>query len=685
MKKFIIVASLIAISLSAVSANDQRARVLMQAAEAKATIEGDLTAAIKLYKDAEKEAGPNRALVAQALVKMAEAYQALGDAEAQKIYQRVVRQFSDQKEPFTIARGRLTSAAPVSAATALKGDRAVWTGPDVDLFGTVSPDGRFVTYVDWRGARNVMIRDLVTGLSRSLTENTVDRRVGTADFSVISRDGRQVAYWWSTQPSGEFRVASLESSSNAHTRVVRTGSYVRPYDWAPDNSSIAALIDDAHIGIVSMKDGSVRQLKSVDWNGVGKMTFSPDGRYLAYDLASAERVGRRDIRVLAVDGSSDVVVVADAFRNHMMAWSSAGDLVYSSDRTGTRSLWTVRMVNGRVTGEPRLAKENVRSTFSMGLTPTGTLYVWQPASPSYVGVEPFDPERGRIIKGQGGSFQQFIESRGWPRWSPDGRRLAFISCGLTGGGPCALFVRDGQGAPREVRHSMWYMFAPEFSPDGEKIIARGTDLNDRGGLFIIDVATGATSMFVAHDTTGLRFPRDPTWSADGNAVFYIATDGDETSGSAHFVVIRRGISANAESTEVFRTPAGHISWMSVSPDERHVAVIQRSGGDFVSQPGTLFVTSLPGGPRRAVYSARGLDAEQWGADSQSVIAHTHSAERVEIWRVPLAGTPSRLELDGGGTREMFQLSPDGKHVAFKAQVGEAGDQIWALENFLPTR
>jgi Tol biopolymer transport system component len=677
MKRLLVIACFIGLALSSVSANDQRARVLMQAAEAKDKVEGDMNAAIKLYKDAVKEAGSNRALVAQALVKMAEAYQKLGDAEAQKIYQRVVLEFSDQKGPLAIARGRLTSVPASSTAMAVKGDRAVWTGPDVDLFGTVSPDGRFLTYVDWGGARNVMVRDLLTGSSRSLTENTREKQSGTADFSVISRDGSQVAYWWTTQPVGEFRVAKLETPGNPQTRVVRTGSYVRPFDWAPDNGSIAALIDESHIGIVSLKDGSVRQLKSVDWNGVGKVVFSPDGRHIAYDLASADRVGRRDVWVMAADGSSEAVVVADAFRNHVMAWSSTGRLVYSSDRTGTRSLWTIPIDNGRATAEPRLAKENVRSTWSTGLTSTGTLYVWQPASPSYVGVEPFDPERGRIVKAQGESFQQFIESRGWPRWSPDGTRLAFISCGLTGGGPCALFVRDGQGTPREVIHSMWYMFAPEFSPDGHKLVARGTDLKDRSGIYIIDVSTGATSMLVAHEATGLRFPRNPTWAPDGGAVFYVATDGD------HFVVRRRDV-ATVESSEVFRTLSGPVSWMSVSPDGRHVAVIQRPDGDVITQP-TLFVTPLSGGPRRAVFTAPGLDVEQWAADGQSLIAHEHSANRFEMWRVPLTGTPTKLELEGSATRDAFQLSPDGRYVAFKAQAGEAGDQIWALENFLSAR
>ena len=110
--------------------------MLLQAAEAKAKVEGDLNAAIKLYKDAEKEAGSSRALVAQALVKMAEAYQKLGDAEAQKIDQRLVADFSDQKDAIVIARARLEpSSKPSERGTTLR------DVPDLDASGNMTQMG----------------------------------------------------------------------------------------------------------------------------------------------------------------------------------------------------------------------------------------------------------------------------------------------------------------------------------------------------------------------------------------------------------------------------------------------------------------------------------------------------------------------------------------------------------------
>ena len=169
---------------------------LFASAEHKASVEGDLKAAIEEYKRIVATAGANRAATARALLRMARAYEDLGDSEAQKIYQRIVDQFSDQKDAVTVASARL-KPSPGAVRGAFKGDRAVWSGPDVDLFGTVSADGRYLTYVDWAGAENVMLRDLSANTSRPLTTNRWRNDVGYPTWSAISRDGTKAAFAWS--------------------------------------------------------------------------------------------------------------------------------------------------------------------------------------------------------------------------------------------------------------------------------------------------------------------------------------------------------------------------------------------------------------------------------------------------------------------------------------------------------
>jgi hypothetical protein len=121
---------------------------LFQKALVKERSEGKLREEIPLYEKAAQSAGKDRALAARALVQAGECYQKLGDAESRKLFDRVVRDYADQRESVTIARARL------GANTAAHSDglvtRQVWKGPKVNPWGSsVSPDGRFISFTDW--------------------------------------------------------------------------------------------------------------------------------------------------------------------------------------------------------------------------------------------------------------------------------------------------------------------------------------------------------------------------------------------------------------------------------------------------------------------------------------------------------------------------------------------------------
>jgi Tol biopolymer transport system component len=75
--------------------------------------------------------------------------------------------------------------------------RHLWNAPPMsDLTGGISPDGRYLSYVDWT-AGNLAVRDLITETSWLLTKNTGwDDLDGWAESSVVSPDGKQIAYAW---------------------------------------------------------------------------------------------------------------------------------------------------------------------------------------------------------------------------------------------------------------------------------------------------------------------------------------------------------------------------------------------------------------------------------------------------------------------------------------------------------
>ena len=111
---------------------------LLQKALAAERADGNLQQAIELYQRVAREFASDRALAARALVRMADCYTKLGNAQARAIYERVAREYPEQTAAVQEARTHLQAQGPPRSS--VRGDRLVW-GParEVDLFGTVSP------------------------------------------------------------------------------------------------------------------------------------------------------------------------------------------------------------------------------------------------------------------------------------------------------------------------------------------------------------------------------------------------------------------------------------------------------------------------------------------------------------------------------------------------------------------
>jgi Tol biopolymer transport system component len=679
----ICVAALIAFSMPIAHAQQgvAQAEKLLASAQHKAAIDGDLKGAIEDYRKAIAAAGNNRPLVAQALLRMAECHRQLGSAEAQAIYARLLRDYSDQKDIAAAARTRLTGTV---GRGAVRGDRSLWVGDDADGFGTISPDGRYLTYTAWADRGQLAIRDLSTGVNHRLTDGG-----GSTSFSAISRDGKQVAYqWWvsNAAPAGEpfpdqLRVAKLTGTAISDVRPLLGNPDIinaAPYDWSPDNKWIAASLTrrdrTRQIALVDAETGSLRILKSLDWKEPTKIFFSPDGRYLGYDLMTSDARDERHVFILAVDGSREFTAVDHPSQNIIMGWSPDGAYVlFASDRSGSYGLWSVRVDDGRPNGAVALLKPDIAASWSLGLTATGTMYVWKSASPVFVQVSSVDLNAGKLTSSPQ-NFQQFITSRGRPEWSPTGDRLAYQSCNPLGAGPCTLWIQSmDTGSRRELRPKLGYFFFPRWSPDGRELLVRGRDLKGRNdGLYRIDAATGETGL-IATPNPG---ESSPEWAPDGKHIYY-------RRGST---IIGRNI-ATGDEREAVRIPSDRPGQIVMSPDGRHVAYLALEAGGR-----GLFMIPVAGGEPRLLIARktpeRLTDRFDWTADGTALVIAIRREDNGEnaLWFVPVDGRPARrLEIDVAkwAILDGFKFDRSGKRVAFVAQAGEPGAEIRALENFLP--
>jgi Tol biopolymer transport system component len=157
-----------------------------------------------------------------------------------------------------------------------------------------SPDGRYLAFVDWNTG-DLWVRDLLSETNRRLTSyGTLPQWWEYVDSAVISQDGSEIAYSWSIDKDSttELRVIPI---SGGTPRPVRRGEpldYVTPFGWTPDKKWLLISRNPpdntTQLAMVSVRDGSVRPLKSFGWQDVNA-SLSPDASGSHTTLTRATR------------------------------------------------------------------------------------------------------------------------------------------------------------------------------------------------------------------------------------------------------------------------------------------------------------------------------------------------------------------------------------------------------------
>ena len=105
-----------------------------------------------------------------------------------------------------------------------------------------------------------------------------------------------------------------------------------------------------------------------------------------------------------------------------------------------------------------------------------------------------------------------------PSWSPDGRRLAYVSFE---GGNSGIWIQDVASAAREKLTSFRGINgAPSFSPDGTKL-AMSLSKGGNPDIYVMDLG----SRHLTQITSQLGIDTEPTWSADGSSLYFTSDRG----------------------------------------------------------------------------------------------------------------------------------------------------------------
>jgi hypothetical protein len=116
-------------------------------------------------------------------------------------------------------------------------------------------------------------------------------------------------------------------------------------------------------------DGSVRIVKTLDRWISGRMSLSPDGSTVAFDISQTDRANEHDIYLLPTEGGNETALVQYLANDRILGWTPDGrGFLFTSDRMGTMDIWLMPIDQGKPQGSPVLIKKDAGGITSRGFT-----------------------------------------------------------------------------------------------------------------------------------------------------------------------------------------------------------------------------------------------------------------------------------------------------------------------------
>lgn len=606
------------------------------------------------------------------------------------------------REPERKAEGKplaagLTSSA-ASAGEALQDSspmvvRRLWFYSDgLDFWGGPSPDGRYVTFVDWK-TEDLAVHDFTTGEDRQLTTVGALPDSGFPVTSAFSPDGKLVAYGWEGPPDWNDALWVI-GFDGSNPRVVYSDRElnVNPEEWTADGTQILVSVQRIadrvnQIGLVSAKSGALQVLVTLDRRAPYETSISPDGRYIVYDFPSGEGSPEHDIFVADVSTREVSTLVKHPADDRVLGWApDGGHVLFASDRAGTLGAWLLPVADGKPVGEAKLVMHELWRVRPLGFARNGSFLYGVPMNMPDVYVATMDPESGNLLDRPTRISQGYFGRNGGAQWSPDGRYLAYISQRgrLRGAfGTDVVVVRSTEtGEVKELRPNLGSMGQPEWSPDGRYLLVGSVDEENREGLFRVDAQTGEVEP-LTHYESG-EFLMMARWLGDDETLLLCVVSED---GSRLAV---RSLENGSEKV-LYRGGEGRgriHPRFDVSPDGRQLAfvLVREDGGK------SLMVMPTAGGePRELLRRSEGdpwPQVVEWSHDGSYIYyvlwGYPEEDPSRGLWRVPADGGESEqlgwyMEFD---VKQIPSFHPDGRQIGFT--VGKFGAEVWVMEDFLPS-
>lgn len=312
------------------------------------------------------------------------------------------------------------------------------------------------------------------------------------------------------------------------------------------------------------------------------------------------------------------------------------------------------------------------------LSPDGNYVVF-----SWTGETRDNPDLYVQHIGSGDPLRLTMDSRNdySPSWSPDGRSIAFLRRGSTGGASEVRLIAPFGGAERKIteiqpRVAFYRPISLSWCPDSRCLV-----VTDSGGVgkpdavFAIAIDSGQRWQ-LSYPPDAKSLDTDPVISPDGRSLVF-RRDSTPFSGAFYRIALAKGPVPDGEPLRLTSTlMAGKPAW---TPDSREILFsaggalwrLNNVGGrlparlPFIGEDGlTPVISRTPDGQQRLVYVRSVVHANIWRVDTSAPGA-------------PASGPPV-VAVASTQSDSIANVSPSGHRLAFLSKrTGES--EIWLAD------
>ena len=328
--------------------------------------------------------------------------------------------------------------------------------------------------------------------------------------------------------------------------------------WSPDSKQIA--FGKGNEIFVAKSDGGDPHRLLPAGGTASDIRWSPEGSILRFTV-NDPKTNNRSIWQASADGSNLHLLLpgwSDAPNECCGKWTPDGRyFVFQAQRDATADLWTinehgsffraarqepVQLTTGPMNVGNPVPSRDGKKLFVQGWQPRGELLRYDAKSkqltPYLSGISAMGLDFSR--DGEWVAYNDASDGTMWrtkidgtqklqlvfppmlaylPRWSPDGKQIAFF--GHPPGEPWQIYVVPAEGGTPELIYGSTINSAdPTWSPDGKSLAFGENSLNNQGSsVYVLDLKTRTPTKLPGSD--GLYSPR---WSPDGRYLAAISLD-----------------------------------------------------------------------------------------------------------------------------------------------------------------